>query len=56
MKKTMFLGEDKKIVLTFSYEISHKDAIYSIGNSFSNIVITLYSDRWFTRLIMARTS
>lgn len=40
------IGQGDKEVYASSYKISHKDAKYSIGNIVSNIVVTLYSDRW----------
>ena len=39
-------------VQTSSYKISHRDVMYSSGNIVSNIVITLYGDRWLTMAII----
>ena len=33
-------------VQTSSYQVSHRDVMYSMGNIVNNTVTTLYGDRW----------
>ena len=36
----------KKYKLPVIKQISHRDVMYSTGNTVNNTVITLYADRW----------
>ena len=41
-----WVKQGKGINFHLQNKLSHGDVMYSIGNTVSNIVITLYGDRW----------